>query len=80
MPRMATKKRAEQKRGGGRPPGYGDYDVQLTIRLPRSTVATVDELLTRVGLGTRIQVLREAIVAGLPLVIARYEAIKKPKE
>lgn len=64
---MATKRKAPKRAG------KSELETQLSIRLDKATLDELDAVIAMVGLGTRVEVLRQAIAAGLPLVRKRYE-------
>lgn len=50
-----------------------EFETQLSIRLDKATLDELDAVIASVGFGSRVEILRQAIAAGLPLVRKRYE-------
>jgi hypothetical protein len=64
---MAAKRKAPKQAN------KSDYETQLSIRMDKETLQELDDVIALIGFGNRVQVLREAIAIGLPVIRKRYE-------
>jgi hypothetical protein len=64
---MAVKRKAPKQAN------KSDYETQLSIRMDKETLQELDDVIALIGFGNRVQVLREAIAIGLPVIRKRYE-------
>jgi hypothetical protein len=64
---MAAKRKAPKRTS------KSEYETQLSIRLDKATLDELDAVIETVGLGSRVEILRQAIAIGLPVIRKRYE-------
>lgn len=64
---MASKRRPQT------PKRDGDYERQVTIRLPAEQLQQIQEIRRKAGFGTSAQIMREALGIGLRDILRRYE-------
>jgi hypothetical protein len=65
---------ASEKRPAGKREREADYERQVSIRLPAEQLTMIDELKRRLGgLGSRANIMREAMGIGLRELMQRYK-------